>query len=165
MRGIVRLLGVAAMGFLLSTCGVAEQGEPAAWALPFIPDPGNGCSVISTPFSVANPWDHAHEALDFACKPGTAVLAAADGEVIGIQQVEVRGQARFRVQVAVDGEGLRLEYANLSRVSASPGDRLNQGETIGVSALGLHLAVWSESEGKYLDPADYLPLEALEAAP
>jgi murein DD-endopeptidase MepM/ murein hydrolase activator NlpD len=114
---------------------------------------------------VANPWDHAHEALDFACLPGAAVFAVTEGEIDSVGRVVVRGEGRFRVWLAVEGAPLRVEYANLASASVSPGDAVSPGEPIGESALGLHLAIWSEDEGRYVDPGDYLPLESMADAP
>jgi murein DD-endopeptidase MepM/ murein hydrolase activator NlpD len=163
-RRLLIVLIPLALGAISSAC-TSEADDHAPWVLPFDSDEANGCEAISRPFSVANPWDHAHEALDFACIPGTPVLAVAEGQVASVGQVEVRGEARYRVSLSVAGETIRVEYINLRAASVAPADRLLAGDPVGESALGLHVAVWSEREGRYVDPGEFLPLDALADGP
>lgn len=128
---------------------------PADWVWPFPAD--TACLRIVRPFSVENPWDHAHEAVDFGCPAGTPVLAAASGEVASVSQVQVGQEMRGRLALRLDAQTLRLEYLNLSAVLAEEGDHLEAGARLGDSALGLHLAVLDESSGEYVDPLIYLP--------
>ncbi len=164
-RRRARVPWLLAVALLAASCAGGGADEGRAWTLPFAVDDANGCATIATPFSVANPWDAAHEGLDFACERGTTILAVAEGEVAAIDPVSIRGERRLRLTLVVEGEGLRVEYANLSQVIVAPADRVRRGEAIGESALGLHLAVWSLAEEKYIDPGDVLPLSELQAAP
>jgi murein DD-endopeptidase MepM/ murein hydrolase activator NlpD len=152
-------LGICAS--TISSCAPVRTSGTSEWILPFALDDSNGCATIVTPYSVANPWDHAHEGLDFACEPGSEVLAVAEGEVSLLGQVEIRQETRYRVALTVEGGRWRVEYVNLAEAFALPGDRLQAGEPLGLSALGLHVAIWSEDEGRYVDPGRHLPLEAL----
>jgi hypothetical protein len=93
------------------------------------------------------------------------VLAVAEGVVTSVERVEVRGENRYRLALTVAEAAVRVEYANLRAVFVSPGDSFRAGDPIGESAMGFHLAVWSELEGRYVDPGDYLPLDALVDAP
>jgi len=157
-------LVVVWMGLALAACsprGVSE--EDAAWALPFPLDPGNGCQTVATPFSVANPWDWAHEAIDYACVAGTSVFAVQSGVVSGVEWVEV-GTAglRGRLDIELDGMPVRVEYVNLGRVVVEEGQTVAKGDTLGFSALGLQVGVWDREAGRYVDPAPFLALPATE---
>jgi murein DD-endopeptidase MepM/ murein hydrolase activator NlpD len=138
-----------------SRLGAQEYGE---WSYPFPLERNNGCHRVATPFSVENPWDHAHEAVDFACQSGTPVLAVYGGEVMDVSYADVAGERRGRVTLELEGSSLRVEYINLSDVIVSQGEVVDQGDEIGVSATGLHLAVWDEQLVRYIDPADFLIL-------
>jgi hypothetical protein len=164
-RLLSRAFTAFTLGILLCACAAAAGDAGTPWVLPFDPDGPNGCATISTPFSVANPWDHAHEGLDFACIPGTTVLAVAQGSVTSVERVEVRGETRYRVFVSIADDAIRVEYVNLRALSVDLADDLRAGDPVGASALGLHIAVWSETEGRYIDPGQVLPLDALPDAP
>lgn len=150
---------VTCMSLVIAACGGAHSPtEPSAWVLPFPLDSANSCQVIATPYSVANPWDWAHEALDFACVAGTPVLSVADGIVVSVENTEVSGELRSRIVVELQGSALRVEYVNLSQASAVAGDEVSQGSVIGTTATGLHLSVWDGEAGRYVDPGVYLVL-------
>lgn len=132
------------------------------WSYPFPLDRDNGCHRVATPFSVENPWDHAHEAVDFACQSGTPVLAVLSGEVTDVSYVEVAGERRGRVVLKLEGFALHVKYLNLIEVMVGQGDWVEQGGQIGSSATGLHLGVWDELAGRSVDPADFLDLPVPE---
>jgi murein DD-endopeptidase MepM/ murein hydrolase activator NlpD len=110
---------------------------------------------------VANPWDWAHEAIDYACVAGTPVFAVQSGVVSGVAWVEV-GTAGLRghVDIELDGMPVRVEYVNLGRVVVEEGQTVAKGDTLGFSALGLQVGVWDREAGRYVDPAPFLALPA-----
>jgi murein DD-endopeptidase MepM/ murein hydrolase activator NlpD len=147
------------MGLAIAACGGAHSPtEPSAWVLPFPLDSDNGCQVVATPYSVANPWDWAHDGLDFACVAGTPVLSVADGNVVSVESADVNGGPRSRIVVELRGSALRVEYINLSQASVVAGDEVSQGSEIGTTATGLHLSVWDREAERYVDPGVYLVL-------
>lgn len=119
-----------------------------------------------------------HEGVDFSCRPGTQVLAAADGWVLSIDDEpslpETRRnevldysrslgrtppevlQALYGRRVVVchglcGGKLLTTSYAHLDHVrqDLSPGDRVKQGEEIGVAGASgtshdYHPGSWAE---------------------
>jgi hypothetical protein len=51
---------------------------------------------------------------------------------------------------------------NLSQIEVQEGQEIDQGTQLGLSALGLHVAVWDGEQGIYVDPAEYLILPVPE---
>jgi murein DD-endopeptidase MepM/ murein hydrolase activator NlpD len=149
----------------MSACSGGEQAQEGdgKWAYPFPLQRSNGCYRVATPFSVENPWDRAHEAVDFACLPSTPVYAVESGIVNKITHVDVSGTTRARVTLELDGFRLQVEYINLEREAVEPEQRVERGEQIGWTATGLHLAVWDVEMGQYVDPGGFLVLPIPEA--
>jgi murein DD-endopeptidase MepM/ murein hydrolase activator NlpD len=147
--------------FLSSACGSGTtHGE--GWVYPFPLERRNECYKVATPFSVENPWDHAHEAVDFACLPGTLVLAVQSGVIEEITFAEVLGERRTRISLTLNDALVRVEYLNLKQVEVQEGQTVGKGERLGFSATGLHLAVWDGERGTYVDPGKYLILPVPE---
>lgn len=69
----------------------------------------------------------------------------------------------YGYHVIVDcGEGWTTLYAHMSQINVSPGQRVSQGTTLGISGLtgfttGEHLHFEIRFQGAYVNPADYLP--------
>jgi murein DD-endopeptidase MepM/ murein hydrolase activator NlpD len=147
--------------FLSSGCssGLVPVGD---WAYPFPLVRRNECYKVVTPFSVENPWDHAHEAVDFACLPDTPVLAVQSGVIEEITFAEVLGEKRARIMLTLNDDPIRVEYLNLKQMEVHEGQRVGKGERLGLSATGLHLAVWDGEQDIYVDPAKYLILPVPE---
>lgn len=146
-----------ALAALASACG----GDPAPaprdpWAFPFAAEADVGCRRIVRVFSVENPWDHAHEGVDFGCPEGTPVLAAAAGVVERVEARRVGSVERVRMDLAVEGGRYRLEYINLTAAAVEAGQVVGQGDVLGWSALGLHLGVWDVEAGRFIDPLGLL---------
>lgn len=148
-----------ALAALAAACGAAP---PATWALPFGPDADPACRRIVRVFSVENPWDHAHEGVDFGCPQGTPVRAAAAGVVERVEARRLGGAERVRIHLAVEGGRYVLEYINLTAAAVEPGQAVEQGELLGWSALGLHLGVWDAEAGRFIDPLGLLERPASE---
>ena len=102
-----------------------------------------------------------HAGVDLAAEPGTAVTAAADGEVYTVYEDEQMGMT---VVVRHDG-GYTTHYASLAEgVPVKAGDKVKLGQTIGFvgstalmeSALGEHVCFRVTCDGETVDPADFL---------
>ena len=119
-----------------------------------------------------------HNGLDFADKTGTTIMAAADGKVIGTGDL---GKYAYGRWVAIDhGNGIVTLYGHLSRITASRGQSVKQGQKIGeMGSTGystgthVHFTVFSASSyelresskvsglripvGATVNPSVYLP--------
>jgi murein DD-endopeptidase MepM/ murein hydrolase activator NlpD len=156
------LTGILLYVFFLSSACNSGRTNGEDWVYPFPLDRHNGCYKVATPFSVENPWDHAHEAVDFACLADTPVLAVQSGVVEEITFAEVLGEKRGRISLSLNDVLIRVEYLNLKQVEVQEGQTVSKGERLGLSATGLHLAVWDGTQGIYVDPAGYLILPVPE---
>ncbi len=98
-------------------------------------------------------YSRMHRGVDFAAGSGAPVLAAAGGTV------RIAGwHGGHGNYVMIDhGKGLSTAYAHLSRINVRPGERVGQGERVGlVGSTGmstgphLHYEVWQN--GRAIDP-------------
>jgi murein DD-endopeptidase MepM/ murein hydrolase activator NlpD len=149
----------------------------------------------NTPFATANPQVYSgkgHTGIDLAASPGTRILAARDGVVLGTGNTDATCPgASFGKWIFVKHDnGLSTLYAHLSSFAVSKGDHVTTGQVIGYSdttgyATGphLHFGVYASSgseiasfpssscKGKIYtmpvgDPSAYLnPLSYLPAIP
>jgi len=158
-----RVLGGILLGFfiLISACNPGSM-DGGNWTYPFPLIKSNACYKVATPFSVENPWDHAHEAVDFACLPETPVYAVQAGEIERIEYTDVLGEKRAQITLALKDSPLKVEYLNLKQVQVQQGQTVAKGEQLGLSATGLHIGVWDEDRDIYVDPAHYLELPVPE---
>ncbi len=93
--------------------------------------------------------------IDIAIKGGSKVKAAARGKISKIHWLPGYGT----LVIIYHGKGVRTVYANLSKALASENQRVNKGETIGVSGKSiegefLHFELWAGE--KRLNPTKYL---------
>ena len=102
-----------------------------------------------------------HAGMDLAAETGTAVKAAADGEVYTVYNDDEMGMT---VVVRHDG-GYTTHYASLAEeVCVKAGDKVTLGQTIGTvgstalmeSALGDHVCFSVTCNGEVIDPAAFL---------
>ncbi len=102
-----------------------------------------------------------HNGMDIAAEAGTAVCAAADGEVYTVYEDETMGMT---VVIRHEG-GYTTSYASLAEeVAVAPGDKVTAGQTIGYvgcsalleSAIGDHVHFSVSCNGKLVDPKDFL---------
>ena len=102
-----------------------------------------------------------HDGVDIAAAAGTAVVAAADGEVYSVYEDETMGMT---VVLIHDG-GYTTRYASLAQeVSVNPGDLVQAGQTIGnvgrtallESAVGDHVHFSVSCNQQSVDPAEFL---------
>jgi murein DD-endopeptidase MepM/ murein hydrolase activator NlpD len=90
-------------------------------------------------------YNYYHAGLDFYGGMGTAITAPASGRVVLAEALTVRG----KTTILDHGWGVYSAYLHQSEILVSPGDVVEQGQTIGrVGATGrvtgphLHWEVW-----------------------
>ena len=102
-----------------------------------------------------------HAGMDLAADAGTAVKAAADGEVYTVYEDEQMGTT----VVIRHQDGYTTQYASLAEeVAVKAGDKVTLGQTIGTvgstalmeSALGDHVCFKVTRDGEVVDPAEFL---------
>ena len=105
-----------------------------------------------------------HNGIDIAAEAGTAVCAAADGEVYTVYEDEAMGMT---VVIRHQG-GYTTKYASLAEdVPVKTGDTVTMGQTIGSvgstalmeSAIGDHIHFSVSLDGKSVNPDDFLNQE------
>lgn len=103
------------------------------------------------------PFDRYHGGVDFAGAPGTSILAAADGTVVMVDRLDIRGNTTL-----IDhGWGLFSLYAHQEETLVQLGEVVNSGQVIGtVGSTGrstgphLHWEVWLN--GVNIDPMQWV---------
>jgi len=122
-----------------------------------------GCSLAVPVFSATMNDYRTHGGIDFACAPGTPVLAAAEGTVVSVAKDPMMG---WTVTLGHSG-GAVTRYAGLSEEStniAKAGDKVLAGQVIGASgetaliesAEENHLHFELAVDGRAADPAEYM---------
>ena len=104
-----------------------------------------------------SPFDRYHGGVDFAGAPGTSILAAADGVVVMVERLQIRG-----VTTVIDhGWGLYTLYAHQEEALVAVGEAVAGGQLIGtVGSTGrstgphLHWEVWIN--GVNVDPMQWI---------
>lgn len=100
-----------------------------------------------------------HGGIDIAAEVGTSVLAAAEGEVI-----EVENDARFGKYIGIrHGDGAISRYGHLSQQHVREGQRVRAGQTIGAvgstgRSTGAHLDFRVSRNGVRFDPLSVLSI-------
>jgi murein DD-endopeptidase MepM/ murein hydrolase activator NlpD len=100
-----------------------------------------------------------HLGIDLAAPKGTPILAAHDGTVIYTGR-EFRGYGKM---VMIEGrEGFATLYAHFSKITIHEGERVHQGDQIGLMgrsghATGTHLHFEVRTDRGPVDPLNYLP--------
>ena len=104
-----------------------------------------------------------HNGVDMAAAEGTAVLAAADGEVYTVYEDDSMG---YTVVIRHDG-GYTTRYSSLAEtVEVRPGDTVTVGQTIGYvgetalveTVLGPHVHFSVSYQDTPMDPGEFLNL-------
>ncbi len=104
-----------------------------------------------------------HNGVDMAAAEGTAVLAAADGEVYTVYEDDSMG---YTVVIRHDG-GYTTRYSSLAEtVEVRPGDTVTVGQTIGYvgetalveTVLGPHVHFSVSYQDAPMDPGEFLNL-------
>ncbi|MDR6552508.1 hypothetical protein J2736_003714 [Paenibacillus qinlingensis] len=108
--------------------------------------------ILTTPYGytryVNGKYDSAHMALDLAAKEGTPIKATNDGVVALAEPLYLTGNSIYLDH----GMGLFSQYAHLSELRVKTGDRVKQGDIIGlVGTTGfstgphLHFTFWAHN--------------------
>ncbi|MBQ8833799.1 MAG: M23 family metallopeptidase [Oscillospiraceae bacterium] len=104
-----------------------------------------------------------HNGVDLAAQEGTAVCAAADGEVYAVSEDDSMG---YTVVIRHDG-GYTTCYSSLSEdIPVKTGDQVTMGQTIGYvgstalveTTLGSHVHFSVSYQDAPMDPAEFLAL-------
>ena len=111
---------------------------------------------ITSPFGMR--WGRMHEGVDIGCGEGTPIHDAKAGVVIFSGQMSGYGN----VIIIDHGGGFSTLYAHESRLSASQGEQVGQGQVIGFvgatgDATGPHLHFETRVNGTPQNPMQYLP--------
>jgi murein DD-endopeptidase MepM/ murein hydrolase activator NlpD len=98
-----------------------------------------------------------HSGVDISAPPGKPVKASAAGVVVKTEEYGGLGRA---VHVA-HGFGITTVYGHLSRLTVTPGQRLERGDIVGLvgntgRATGFHLHYEVQVQGKAVDPLTYM---------
>ncbi len=103
----------------------------------------------NTPFATANPQiynGHGHDGIDLSASPGTPIMAARSGVVMGTGNTDLTCPgASFGKWVFIQhDDGLSTMYAHLSSILVSQGQQVTTGQVIAYSdttgyAIGPHL--------------------------
>lgn len=100
-----------------------------------------------------------HQGIDLKATEGTPVLASADGIIVKREFLE-EGKGYGRVIVINHGNTYSTVYAQLSEFKVNLGDKVKQGDVIGLVghsglSTGPHLHYEVLKDGKNVDPKDY----------
>lgn len=105
-------------------------------------------------------WGRQHEGLDIGAAEGTPIWAAADGTVV-LQQSEYESGGYGNYTCLEHSSGLSTCYAHQSAFNVSVGQKVSQGEVIGLvgntgNSFGAHLHFEVRVGGVAQDPVGYL---------
>ena len=121
-------------------------------------DKGGKWMIKPTSGSYSTYFKSGHWAVDIANRSKPAITAAADGTIVKSQ---CGWNGGYGCVIVIDhGDGYQTLYAHMSKLSASVGDAVAQGETIGVmgntgrvyGATGIHLHFEVIVNGKKKNP-------------
>jgi murein DD-endopeptidase MepM/ murein hydrolase activator NlpD len=118
--------------------------------------------AITTKFGVpGSDWIGGfHMGLDIGASAGSPIVAAAAGRVEAAEFDNAHGYGNY---VLIDhGNGYETLYAHMSRIAATPGASVQQGDLIGYVgstgyAFGAHLHFEVRHRGEKIDPEPLLP--------
>jgi hypothetical protein len=143
----VRSLPVALAG-LLVLGHLAVVAAPAS-ADPSPPGPHRppvDAAVVDPFRAPESPWAPGNRGIEYATGPGTTVTATADGTVVFAGTV-----AGTRHVTVLHPDGVRTTYSFLTEVAVVQGQRVAQGQPVGVAGPGFHLG--ARRGDAYFDPA------------
>lgn len=134
---------LVALAVVLSSCLVATT-VPAAGASGFVA-PVDG-PVIDGFRPPPGPYGAGNRGLDYAVAPGEEVRAAADGEVVFAGRIASSAHV-----VVLHDDGLRTSYSFLAEATVRRGERVDQGQVVGLAGPVLHFG--ARVGERYVDPA------------
>ena len=143
------------------TQAATQSGKPAKTAAPVQGQIVAEYSMECLSYNETTRDWRVHGGCDYAAQAGTAVTAAADGEVYTVYEDDRMGMT---VVIRHDG-GYTTHYASLAEgIPVKAGDKVTLGQTIGFvgstalmeTALGDHVCFRVTCDGEPVDPADFL---------
>ena len=98
-----------------------------------------------------------HRGIDLATSPGRPVKATANGIVVRAERAGSLGNAVYLSH----GYGITTRYGHLSKISVKAGDRVTQGDTLGLvgstgKTTGYHLHYEVLKDGRSVNPWAYM---------
>lgn len=132
-------------------------------------DPFKGISAYFRDPTYVGVFGVRHNAIDIPTYQGTTLRAAADGVVYTTRD---NGYG-YSYIILAHANGLMTVYGHVSAILVEEGQIINQGSIIGLSGgmpgtlgagymtTGPHLHLEMLLNGNYVDPLDYLPLDAM----
>jgi len=117
----------------------------------------SGFGIRINPFHKGN---YRHDGIDIALPKGTEVLASGNGRVSYLSSSNL--EAGFGNYVEIDhGNGLLTRYSHLEKISVRWGQKISQGQVIGLSgssggSVAPHLHYEVIKNGKSQDPLAYM---------
>ncbi len=117
----------------------------------------SGFGVRINPFHKGN---YHHDGIDIALTKGTEVLAAGNGRVAFFSLSNL--EAGYGNYIEIDhGNGIVTRYSHLENISVTWGQKINQGQVIGLSGssggtVAPHLHYEVMKNGKSVDPLSYM---------
>jgi peptidoglycan DL-endopeptidase CwlO len=139
-----------------SSTGTAPTGPVQGESSSGMIWPVNG--PVTSPFCEQRAWESCHPGIDIGVPSGTPIHAAAAGTVA------IAGpESGYGNYTCIDhGGGLSTCYAHQESISVSVGQKVSQGQVIGISdctglCFGPHLHFEVRVNGQVVDPMGYLP--------
>ena len=141
MRRVAVALAAAAV--LVRPAPVAA--DPSAPHGPVAYRPPVDAAIVDPYRPPPEPWAPGNRGVDYGTTPGTPVRAAADGEVVFAG--DVAGSLHV---VLLHADGIRTSYSFLRSITVHRGERVVQGQPVGISGERFHFG--ARAGDAYIDP-------------
>ena len=134
----------ALVALVVATALFGTVAPAAAQAPRFIPPVD---APISDPYRPpSTPYGPGNRGIEYATRPGIEVRASGSGVVA------FAGVIAYERYVSIDHEGaIRTTYSYLASIEVVAGQRIAQGDVVGISGARLHFG--ARRFGLYIDPA------------
>ena len=147
-----RLLLVA---LVVATALFGDVAPGAAQAPRFVPPVD---APISDPYRPpSTPYGPGNRGIEYSTRPGVLVRASGSGVVA------FAGVIAYERYVSIDHEGgIRTTYSYLATIEVVAGQRVTQGDVVGLAGARLHFG--ARRFGVYIDPASLFEVVAVHRA-
>lgn len=156
----------SSLGSLDSISNIISNQRDLMSDIPNISPVRNNAGYISSYYGpsihpIHKNW-YIHKGLDIASFVGTPLVATADGE---IYQVNLDSRDNYGLYVVIRHKyGFYTQYAHMDRIYVKPGQKVTQGETIGLMgntglSTGPHVHYEISVGTEVVDPLTYLTIE------
>jgi hypothetical protein len=141
------------LGGSSDTTGAVKLAAPVPSNIPITTKYGQVTDVHGSALWGGNP----HLAIDYGCPQGTSVQASGNGTVI--ETGSGSGSRSYGNYIIIDhGSSISTLYAHLSAINVYKGDKVSQGQVIGLSGAtgyvtGPHLHFETRKNGQPVNPA------------